>query len=424
MRQIRRGAVTLMCVWWFSMSLGAAAENLDWPQFRGASGQGVSTARGLPTRWSEQENVVWKTALPGAGTSSPIIIGTRVFLTCYSGYAVPGRGRGSMDDLKLHLVCMDHDDGKIAWTVDIAPKLPEQPTIRDEHGYASSTPASDGERVYVFFGKTGVIAFDLNGKEQWRADVGSKLHGWGSGNSPVLHGDLLFINASVESDSLYALDKKTGKEVWRARGIRESWNSPILVRVGGGKTELVVAIMGKILGFDPATGELLWSCATDIGWYMVPSLVAHDGVVYAIGGRTGGALAVRSGGRGDVTATHRVWTGKKGSNVSSPIVHDGHLYWMHENLGIAYCADVKTGQIVYEERIAGADQVYASPVLADNKLFYLTRSGRSLVVAAKPQFELLANNRLGERTTFNASPAVAGGRLFIRSDKALYCLGK
>jgi len=157
---------------------------------------------------------------------------------------------------------------------------------------------------------------------------------------------------------------------------------------------------------------------------MVPGLVTHDEVVYCIGGRSGGALAVRAGGRGDVTQTHRLWTGKKGSNVSSPIHHAGHLYWMHDNLGIAYCADAKTGEIVYEERVAGAGQVYASPVLADGKLYYVSRYDRVFVLAAKPQFDLLATNDLKDASTFDASPAVSNGQLLLRSDRFLYCIGK
>jgi len=253
--------------------------------------------------------------------------------------------------------------------------------------------------------------------------VGAKTSGWGTAASPILHGDLVIINASVESESLIALDKATGKEKWRAPGIKESWNTPILVKVGD-KTEIVLAIFGKVLGFDPATGDQLWSSATDIGWYMVPSIVAGDGVVYCIGGRgTGGALAVRCGGRGDVTASHRLWTLKKGSNVSSPILHGAHIYWAHENEGILYCVEAKTGEVVYEKRLERAGQFYASPVLADGKLYYTTRGGRTYVVAAEPSFDLLATNELGRVGTFNASPAVAGGQLFLRSDKTLFCIG-
>jgi outer membrane protein assembly factor BamB len=193
--------------------------------------------------------------------------------------------------------------------------------------------------------------------------------------------------------------------------------------VAGGKQELVVAIFGKVLGLDPATGEQLWSCATGIGWYMVPSLVNDKDMVYCIGGRSGGGLAVRAGGRGDVTQSRRVWTITKGSNVSSPIFHEGHLYWLHENTGVAYCAEAATGKIVYEERIAGAGQFYASPILADGKLYGVGRRSGVSVLAAKPQFEQLARNEMGDRSSFDASPAVDGSRLLIRSDKFLYGIG-
>jgi outer membrane protein assembly factor BamB len=395
----------------------------DWPQFRGPDGQGVAADKQMPTQWSAERNVAWKIELPGAGTSSPIVVGDRMYLTCYSGYNVPGDDAGSMEKLVRHVIALNRQSGKLLWKTDHAAKLPEQDRIRDGHGYASSTLASDGERLYAFFGKSGVLALDLAGKTQWQADVGSGLNGWGSAASPVLHGNLVIINASVESDSVVALDKRTGREVWRAGGIKESWNTPILVQTPAGKTELVLAIQGKVLGLDPASGEQLWSCDTDIPWYMVPSLVAHEGVVYCIGGRGGGgALAVRTGGSGDVTDSHRLWHSNKGSNVSSPIYHQGHLYWAHESQGILYCADAKTGKVLYEERLSRPDQFYSSPVLADGKIYYVGRGGRTFVVAAQPKYELLANNEPLERSTFNACPIVADGRLLLRSDKALWCI--
>jgi hypothetical protein len=397
-----------------------------WAQFRGPNGWGTSAEKGLPATWGPQENIAWKAELPGPGASTPIILGDRIFLTCYSGYGVPGQPKGEVNRLVRHVVCLGRNDGKVLWNKPVAAKMPEETAIREDHGYATNSPVTDGERLYVFLGKSGVVAFDLEGKQLkqlWQASVGAKTSGWGTAASPVLHGDLVIVNASVESESLVALDKQTGKETWRAGGIKESWNTPILVAAAG-KVELVVAIFGKVLGFDPATGEALWSCATDIGWYMVPSLVAGDGVVYCIGGRgTGGSLAIRCGGRGDVTALHRLWTLKKGSNVSSPILHDGHVYWAHENGGIAYCVEAKTGRVVYAERLERAGQVYASPVLADGRLYYTSRGGRTFVVAAKPQFELLATNELGRVGTFNASPAVAGGCLFLRADQWLFCIG-
>lgn len=395
----------------------------DWPFFRGPTTQGISSDKGLPLAWGATQNVVWKVDLPGPGTSSPITFKDHIYLTYYTGYGVPGKAGGSLEQLQQHLACMNRADGKLLWTKTVATKQPEQARIREDHGYASNTPAADAERIYAFFGKSGVYAFSHEGKELWHAEVGSTLNGWGTAASPILFEDKVIINASVESESLVALDKKTGKELWRAKGIREAWNTPLLVNVEG-KPELIVAVIGKILAFDPANGQPLWNCYTDISWYMVPSLVANDGIIYAIGGRSGGSLAVRAGGKGDVTRTHRLWKGNKGSNVSSPLYHEGHLYWMNDNLGVAYCAEAKTGKLVYEERIDRAGQVYASPVLADGRIYYLTRTGRTIVVPAAPKFEILAQNDFEDRSVFNASPAVSNGQLLIRSNQRLYCLGK
>ena len=268
-------------------------------------------------------------------------------------------------------------------------------------------------------------AFTLDGQPLWGADVGSNVHGWGSAASPILVGDSVIVNASVESESLVALDKHTGDEQWRAQGIRESWNTPIVAVGSDGHAELVVAIFGSVLGLDPATGEQNWTCDTDIGWYMVPSLVTDGQRVYCIGGRgTGGGLAVSLGGSGNVTRSHRDWWIEKGSNVPSPILYEGHLYWAHENNSIVFCVDAATGETVYEERLPRAGQVYASPILAGGRLYYLTRDGRMFVIAAKPDFEQLAVNELEERGMFNATPAIAGDDLLIRSDRFLYCLGE
>lgn len=397
----------------------------DWPQFRGPDVSGVSTEKGLPTKWSAKEGVAWKTEMPGPGTSSPVFLGDRIFITCYSGYNVPGKPKGDQSALRRNLLVLERKTGKILKNTEIEAKLPEQENIRDSHGYASSTPAADADRVYCFFGKSGVFAFDHSGKQLWQADVGERLNGWGSAASPVLHGDLVIVNASVESDMLFAFDKKTGAEKWRAKGIREAWNTPVVVKTKDGKDELIVPIQGKILAFNPTSGEQLWSCNTDITWYMVPSVVAHDGIVYAIGGRSGvAALAVRTGGKGDVTKTHRVWTGKIGSNVSSPVFHDGHLYFASDSRETAYCLDVKNGNTLYEERLQRAGTIYASSLLADGKIYYVSRDGKTFVVAAKPEFELLATNDLRDGGIFHATPVAADGKLFIRSDKFLYCLGK
>ena len=394
--------------------MGAATEtDSDWRQFRGPQGLGISADRGLPLNWGPAQNIVWKVALPGKGASSPVVVGSRVIVTTHS---------GAIDQVRRQVLCFNRTDGKTLWSADVPSKLPEGRISRGDHGYASSTPATDGERIYAFFGKSGVFAFDLNGRQLWHSDVGEQLHEWGCAASPVLYRDLVIINASTESGSLVALDRRSGREVWRVGGIKEAWNTPLVVSVEG-NAELIVSIPQKILAFDPATGKPLWTCATGIAWYMVPSMVAHDGVIYCTGGRSGDVLAVRAGGRGDVTTTHKLWAGKKGSNVSSPIIHGGHLYWMNDNTGVAHCVRAATGEFIYSERIPRVDEVYSAAVLAEGRLYYLGRSGRTAVIAAKPAFELLATNELEVRGLFNSSPAVAGGRFFIRSDQSLYCIG-
>jgi outer membrane protein assembly factor BamB len=402
----------------------SAATGNEWPCFRGPGGMGVSDATGLPLQWDTNDSVAWKTPLPGPGASSPITFGDHIYVTCYTGFFIPNEPGGSLDQLKRHLIALRRDNGEILWDNAVPAKLPEEESIRD-HGFAANTPAADADRVYVFFGKTGVFAFDHQGEELWQADVGSNTSGWGTAASPLLYKDMVIINASVESESLVALDRETGEQKWRVSGIKEAWNTPLVVTADSGRKELVVAKHGDVLAFDPETGTPLWSCKTDITWYMVPTPVAADGIVYYLGGRSGtAALAVRTGGGGDVTETHRLWTSKTGSNVTSPIYLDGHLYWMSEKLGIAYCAKAATGDLVYERRLERCGQVYASPLLAEGRLYYFDRHGKTVVLAAKPEFEQLAVNVLEDRSRFDGSPAVDGNRLLIRSGKFLYCLGE
>ncbi len=410
----------------FSTAAAAPKEN-DWPQFRGTGALGRSEAKGLPLTWSDEKNVVWKAALPGPGASSPIVLGDRIFITSFTGFATSSREPGEMTNLKRHLLCLNLADGKIIWDTAVPAEMPEQDRIREGHGYASSTPVADAERVYAFFGKTGVFAFDHSGKQLWKTKVGDKLNGWGSATSPVLYKDYLIVNASIESDSLVALDKKTGKEVWRANVSNESWHAPVFVTAPDGSTEVVAAKNGRVLGFNADTGEALWNVKTGIPWYMCPTPVVQDGIVYVIGGRTpNGALAIRAGGRGDVTASHVVWKVGKGSNVPSPILYDGHLYFAHENLGIVYCLNAKTGELVFEERIEPAPgQIYASPVMGDGKIYFTGRGGRTVVIAASPKFEKLGENTLeSNRGMFNSSPAISGNKILLRSNRALYCLGE
>jgi outer membrane protein assembly factor BamB len=397
----------------------------DWSQFRGPGGLGTSAEKGLPAEWSSQKNIVWKTLLPGPGTSSPVTVGNRIFLMCYSGYALDeAKDPGKMDDLRRHVLCVDKGSGKILWTKEFKPVLPEHKYVGEGayHGYSSSTPVTDGERLYVFFGKSGVFCFDLDGKELWHATVGKGINGWGSAASPLLHKELLIVNASVESGALAAFDKMTGKQVWRTPGISSAWNTPVLVTAPSKELELLISVQDRLLGLNPDTGKELWR-AEGVHRYVCPSVVSRDSIVYAIGGGHT-SLAVRAGGRGDVTKTHVIWRMSKGSNVSSPVYHDGHVYWASDNGGIVHCQEATTGKFVYSERLAPVSGlIYASPVLADGKLYFVSQHNGVYVVAARPKFELLAHNVLeDDKSRANASIAVSNGQLLLRTDRYLYCI--
>lgn len=399
------------------LSLHLAASAADWPQFHGPGGEGTAAQAKLPLAWSETENLLWKTPLEGMGASSPVILGGQLFLTSSTGGA---------QDVQRHVLCFDAATGKPLWDKTVESVLPEQDRIREDHGYASATPVVTKDRLFVFFGKSGVFCFDHAGKQLWNTKVGSELNGWGSAASLTLHGSLVLVNASVESESLVALDQKTGKEVWKADGIKESWHAPVVTQHGG-KTEVITAMAGEVRSFDAADGKPLWKCKTGISWYMCPLPLVRDGVLYAVGGRSGvGGLAVKLGGTGDVTETHRLWQLQKGTNVPSPVIHGGHLYFTHENLGLLHCVDLKSGEFLFSERLTpNPGQIYASPVLAGDRLYCLGRGGQMVMAQAGPEFKVLGSAVLENgRGVFNATPAISGDRLFLRSNKFLYCIGE
>jgi len=233
----------------------------------------------------------------------------------------------------------------------------------------------------------------------------------------------VIVNASVESGALVGLNKRTGAEVWRRGGVSSAWNTPILVEVEGGPTELVIAQSGALAAYNPENGEPLWTCA-GANDYICPSPISHEGVVYAVLGRGGICLAVRAGGRGDVTETHRLWQMQLSSNVPSPVFYDGHLYCVSDS-AIAHCVRAEDGEHIYEERLEGAGTVYASLTAVDGKLYCPTRQDGTFVLAARPEFEVLSQNVLeGDESIFNASVVVNDGRLLLRSDRFMYCIGE
>jgi hypothetical protein len=402
----------------------------EWPRFRGASGSGTSDETGLPVQWDEKDGLLWKTPLPGPGSSSPVVSAGRIFLTSYSGYGLDRGQPGDEDKLRRHVVSLDLKDGKLLWDRSFESKLPEVPYRGigvPNHGYASSTPAADGERVYAFFGKSGVVAYEFEGKELWRAEVSPDpgTHNFGTASSVILCQDLVIVPASVECEAIIAYDKKSGREAWRtaASGYGAWWGTPLLVDVGE-ETQIVVSVPGEVWGLNPKNGKLRWFAESFPERSLCTSAVIDAGVVYTVGGREGGSAAVRLGGRGEVTKTHVAWTGRLGSYVPSPVVHDGHLYWVNDR-GIAYCVKAASGEEVYQKRLEGAGSVYASAVAADGKLYVVSRRNGTFVLEAKPEFRQLALNKFSsDASDFNASPAVSDGRLYLRSDRFLYCVGK
>ena len=400
----------------------------DWPCFRGPNGEGTADDKGLPLTWSETENVAWKTALPGAGSSSPVTAGDKVFVTCYSGYGLDQSKPGDPAKLQYHTVCASLTDGRILWDKTV-PAKPPQPVYHSfivMHGYASASAVTDGKAVYTFFGTSGVFAYDLAGAQLWHAEVGNGTFFWGTGASPILYKNLLIVNASVESQSLIAFDKATGHEVWRARKVDQSWSTPTIVTLPDGHDELVLSLKGLAWGLDPTTGKELWRCHA-VDDYVCPAVIAHAGIVYVTGGRSPVIVAIRAGGHGDVTESHVLWRKSKTPMVATPLYQQGRLYWVSQQ-GQATCLNAETGEVVYEKRLkmSGLDseKAYASLVAADGKFYAVTRHSGTLVLAPGDEFKELSHNDLGDKSLFNATPAIVGGRLLLRSDQFLYCLGK
>lgn len=410
----------------------------NWPRFRGTDGDGKAKDATVPLTWSDSENLGWKTALPGPGSSSPIVWGDKVFVTCWSGY---GDGRGSQDisQLRRHLVCLSLADGNILWDKKVPAAQPEDPYVGfiSEHGYASNTPATDGERVYVFFGKSGALAFDFAGNQLWQTDLGrmSSNRRWGSGASVMLHKDLVVVNAADEGRAIVALDRKTGKQVWKAAadGLELTYSTPVAVQREGGITDLVLGVPFELWALNPDTGKLRWYAVHDLPGNVSPGVIVGPEALYVTGGfpRQGTAAFKIAGGKGDVTAANKLWETNDSSYVPTPVFHEGRLFVINDQ-GFALCLDAKTGEAIFRERAlegggggrrGGGKPFYASPILVNGRLYCVSRKNGTFVIAAEPQFKQLARNGFAsDDSQFNGTPAVVGNRIILRSDKAMYCV--
>lgn len=416
----------------FTTSLPAAAA--DWPRFLGPTGTAIVKDAKIPLKWSDTQNLLWKADLPGPGASSPIVFGDKVFITCWTGYG-DKPGADSMRRLTRHLLCLSRADGKVLWDAKVPSAAAEDPFTGfiTEHGYATHTPVTDGEHVYVFFGKSGALAFDMQGKKLWQTScgTGSGQRRWGSAASPILHGNLLIVNATDECQRLFGLDKQTGKIAWQAEGdFGMAYGTPNILKRDG-VDDLVLAIPQELWGMNPETGKLRWYASHGLTGNVSPSLVPGGGndTVFVFGGFPATrSAAIKLGGKGDLGPGAILWDSSSSTYVPTPVYKDGHLYVINDQ-GFALCIDAKTGKDVYRERVTmgsrgGGKPFYASPVLVGDKLICVSRRNGTFVLAAKPKYELLATNEFTQdQTHFHGTPAVSGDRLFLRSNKALYCVG-
>ncbi|MBA3571524.1 MAG: PQQ-binding-like beta-propeller repeat protein [Pyrinomonadaceae bacterium] len=415
----------------------------NWPQWRGPAGLGVSTEKNLPTEWSATKNIKWKTPIAGRSHSSPIVWGNKIFVTtAVEGPVVPGAKAvkhmigdkeflhpdsiGADRKHTFKVICLNATTGKLLWEQTAFEGTPYDNRHR-KSSFAASTPATDGKYVYAFFGSEGLYAYDMSGKLAWKADLG-KLGtvGMGTGTSPVLHDNLVVMQCDEENGEasfIVALDKKTGKEVWKTfRKVQVSWATPILVRTAK-RAELITSGTEAIVAYDPATGKELGR-HKGVESNAIPSPVANNEVVFLSAGFPAKiVMAIRLGAAGDLTDSANVaWKHSKGTAyVPSPLLYGDYLY-LTTDRGILTCLNAKTGELIYEGgRVPIPATFTASPVAFDGKILLTSEDGDTFMVKAGPKHEILGSNSVGEPVY--ASPAIAGGRIFVRGEKNLYAIG-
>jgi len=418
----------------------------DWPGWRG-DGRGISAEKNLPLRWSEDEGVKWKTPIPGAGHSSPIVWAKRIFVTTavaedpnvetFRGGVYMGGNRDKPDksEYAYRVICLDANQGNVLWSKAVARQRPKTPR-HTKNTYASETPVTDGKYVFAWFGSAGLYAVDFKGNLIWQRDLGlmPRRRGWGTGSSPIVFQNTVIVNCDSDGDSyITALDKTTGDPVWRTeRDEGSSWGTPFLFEAGG-RTTIVTNATRHMRGYDAATGKLLWECGGG-SMISVPSPVATQELVFLSSGHNliprRPIIAVRAEASGDITPARGqsqsqgvAWSHRKGGPyVTSPIAIGDYLY-VPLDRGTLACYEARTGKVVYEKQKLGTrNTITASPMAGDGRIYIQTEDGECYVVKPGPKFEILAVNKLDE--VFCASPAVSGGKLFLRGRKHLYCIGK
>jgi len=418
--------------------------NQNWPQWRGPEARGVSTTATPPVEWSDTKNIRWKAAIPGSGTSTPIVWGDKVFLLTAiqadkpaAGDATPpqaqggqprggGRGEAPTDSYRFVLLCLDRNSGKTLWEKTACEAVPHEGHHRD-HGFASASPITDGKHVLAYFGSRGLYCYDMEGDLKWSKDFGDMRtrNGFGEGSSPALLGNTVVINWDDESDNdfIVALDKTTGEQLWRnPRNEATGWSTPLILEHDGTR-QVVVNATGKVRSYDLSTGAEIWTCGGQTA-NAIPSPVSHEDVLIAMSGFRGAAIrAIKLGATGELDGTEAIlWQHNKSTPyVPSPLLVEDLLYFVSGNNGMLSCFDVQKGTAHYEaERLEGVFGIYASPVAAAGHVYVLGRDGTCLVLKQGPELQVISRNKLSDKT--DSSIALAGKDLFIRGHENLYCI--
>jgi hypothetical protein len=400
-----------------------------WVHWRGPSGQGYSDDKKVPLTWGEKKNLLWKVALPGGGNSTPIIWGDRIFLT--------GAGeRGA----ERYLLCVRAGDGKKLWQRTVAKDLDAEKT-HPWNGFASASCATDGKHVWAFFGTAGLHCYTVDGKFAWKHNFGvfTSDTGWGTAASPFLYEDLVIQNCDNDGGpgaapmALVALEKTTGKVRWSTpRNQGRGFSTPRLIKVAGGRTDLVLNGPLGVWGYDPKTGKERWRCTRfhegEQHRFGEPLPVDDGRRIYVASGRMGPYQILRLPGTGDVTKTHVLREGvrHKHRDVASPIIWEGRVYTIDRGARLS-CIDLKTGKELGLKQLGrrGCNSM-ASPVAVRGKLLFLLDTGLTAVVEPTPALKVVATNQLGDGKSldFGASPAIADGKMYLRSQSHLYCIGE
>lgn len=391
---------------------GVAARAEDWPEFRGADGQGHSTERHLPVEWSGTKNIAWKQAIPGRSWSSPVLQNGRLYLTT----AVESGGDAG---LSLRALCLNAATGEVRWNTEIFARPAGR--IHSKNSHASPTPRIEGDRLYVHFGHQGTACLDLAGNILWRnAELKySPVHG--NGGSPILVDGLLIFSCDAASDPfVVALDKRTGKVRWKVNRVSDaakkfSFSTPLLITVNGQK-QVISPGSNVVCAYDPDTGREFWRVRYD-GYSVIPRPVYGHGLVYlSTGFDRPVVLAIRADGAGDVTDTHVAWKAAKSAPNTPSLMLVGDELYMISDGGIASCLEAKTGRVHWQERVTG--NYSASPLYAEGRIYLQNEEGLGVVIKAAKEFQILAQNPLNERTL--ASYAAGDGALFVRTEQNLY----